>query len=92
MKVNYKMNEKDRLCAAVDEFADAMKKRLIQKQKQGYDGWASGSIAAYGIPARLFYKASEVWAVVNFSEKKISKKSLVDIANFAMFLWRKLKE
>lgn len=31
--------ERDSLCAAVDEFAAAMKRRLLAKERAGYQGW-----------------------------------------------------
>lgn len=87
------MSEKQNLCLAVDEFAEAMKERLLQKQKQGFYGWDEGDIYAYSIPTRLFGKAAEVYAMLNYSRvtKELRKKMLIDIANFAMMIWRKCK-
>jgi surfactin synthase thioesterase subunit len=87
------MNEREKLCKAVDEFAEAMKKRLLQKEKQGFFGWNAGSITSYNIPTRLFRKAAELYALLNYAPKseKIEDKLLVDIANFAMMLWMKVK-
>jgi hypothetical protein len=87
------MNEKERLCSAVDEFAEAMKNRLIQKQKQGFSGWDEGDVFADDIPKRLFGKTAEMYAMLYYSNMKkvVKKKMAVDIANFAMMIWRKLK-
>ena len=84
--------EKDKLYTAVDEFAEAMKVRLIQKQKQGFGGWDDSGIYAHSIPTRLFAKAAQMYAILNYPslKKELKKKTLVDIANFAMMLWRKL--
>lgn len=86
------MTEKEKLCAAVDDFANAMKKRLLAKEKQGFSGWDSGDITAYAIPTRLFGKAAQLYALINYSpqQEKIKDKLLVDIANFAMMIWRKV--
>jgi hypothetical protein len=85
------MNENNKLNYAVDEFALAMKERLTQKHKQGFTGWNNKDIHANSIVFKLFYKASEVYSLLNFGEKRnLKKKVLVDIANFAMFIWRKL--
>ena len=88
------MTEEDKLCVAVDEFAAAMKKRLWAKEKQGFSGWDRGDITAYAIPTRLFGKAAELYALINYSEKRpeIKDKSLIDIANFAMMLWKKVRK
>ena len=84
--------EKDKLCEAVDEFAEAMKKRLLQKQKQGFCGWDNGDVTDYGLPTRLFNKAAQVYVIINYSSKqRIIGKLLVDIANFSMMIWRKTK-
>lgn len=85
------MNEREKLCITVDEFAEEMKKRLLQKQKEGFTGWDDKNVCLEGIAARLFYKSSETYTILNFSQKKnLRKKILVDIANFAMMIWRKL--
>ena len=88
------MTEEDKLCVAVDEFAAAMKKRLWAKEKQGFSGWDRGDITAYAIPTRLFGKAAELYALINYSEKRpeIKDKLLIDIANFAMMLWKKVRK
>lgn len=87
------MIEQEKLCAAVDEFASAMKKRLLAKEKQGFSGWNDGDITAYAIPTRLFGKAARLYALINYSPKpiKIMDKLLVDIANFAMMIWCKVR-
>ena len=86
------MNEQEKLCAAVDGFASAMKKRLLAKEKKGFSGWDCGDITAYAIPTRLFWKAAQLYALINHSSghSKIKDKILIDITNFAMFLWVKI--
>ena len=74
------MSEKQSLEDAVDEFAAAMKKRLLSKQKQGWYGWDQPNI--YNTSNRLLRNASQV-VVRN------DPKSMVDVANLAMMLWRK---
>lgn len=88
------MTEQEKLCTAVDKFADAMKKRLLLKEKEGFSGWDHGDITAYAIPTRLFGKAAELYALINYSEKrsKIKGKLLIDIANFSMMLWIKINK
>jgi hypothetical protein len=87
------ITEKEKLYSAVDEFSVAMKRRLVQKQKQGYRGWDNKDINSYSIPTRLFYKSSEIYAITTvLTEKNLRKKMLVDIANFAMMLWKKCEK
>jgi hypothetical protein len=78
------MTEIEKLCNAVDEFAAAMKLRLIQKQKEGFRGWNTD---INSIPLRLSQMAERVYLLGKGSEKK----TLIDVANFAMMIWRKVK-
>jgi hypothetical protein len=73
------MNEQEVLCQAVDEFAEKMKARLLRKYRQGFRGWDTGQYDD-SIAHRMSEKAMR---------KNCSKKSLVDIANFAMMLWKR---
>jgi len=73
------MGEQRDLEAAVDEFAAAMKKRLNTKRKQGWGGWEDPELC--DAEARFLRNAAQGVIVKD-------KKSLVDVANFAMFLWR----
>jgi hypothetical protein len=92
------MTEKEKLCQLVDEFAKAMKKRLMQKHAEGFRGWEDSTLEVDNIPENLFHKASEVYALCaglgtdHYRKQVVSQKTFVDIANFAMFLWRKIKE
>ena len=72
------MNAQEELSMVVDKFAEAMKKRLLSKLKQGYRGWQAPD--DYDIPNRLLRNAAE--AVVKGNEK-----SFIDTANLAMFIW-----
>jgi len=80
------MSEKEKLCQAVDEFAEAMKARLLQKQKQGFHGWYT-DVYDQSIRSRLFEKAGQIM----IRGKNIGAKHLVDVANFAMMLWRRTR-
>ena len=73
------MGEQRDLDAAVDKFATAMKKRLGTKRKQGWYGWEDPEL--YDVENRLLRNAAQ-----GITGK--DKKSLVDVANLAMFLWR----
>jgi hypothetical protein len=70
-------NEKSELLAAVDEFADEMKKRLISKYKQGWRGWQS--MGRLELKDRLLRNAAN-------SAVKGDKLSLIDTANIAMMI------
>ena len=78
-------SEKQRLSDAVDRFAEAMKKRLFTKQKQGWHGWDSDRLVYGDIPDRMLRNASH-------ARETKSTKSLIDTANLAMMIWNKRKE
>lgn len=82
------MKEQDKLNQAVDHFADAMKRRLNAKRKEGFHGWDTGSFHSFEIPNRLLTKAALVFALGHTVKKKV----LVDIANLAMMLHKKLED
>jgi len=76
--------QRDRLIAAVDEFAAAMKKRLIYKADvKGYHGWDT------------WLNSSILSLLVDAMKKPITLDTkpykLIDLANFAMFLWLRLR-
>ena len=73
------MSEKSELDDAVDEFAAAMKARLCSKAKQGWRGWEDMDCVSLG--HRLLKNAAS--AVIDGD-----KKSLVDVANLAMMIYR----
>ena len=77
------MGELKELNDAVDEFASAMKKRLKSKSHQGWHGWQAieWEDDEDDVPNRLLRNAAQ--AIV-----KRDRKSLIDVANLAMFLWR----
>ena len=80
-----KITEKQRLSDAVDQFAEAMKKRLFTKYNQGWHGW-NGEFGIRGdIPDRMLKNASH-------ARETKSPKSLIDTANFAMMIWNERKE
>lgn len=71
------MSEKADIEAAVDNFAAAMKKRMLSKAKQGWRGWDT---CYPNIPSRLQRNAAS--AALHGDQK-----SCVDVANFAMMIW-----
>lgn len=70
------------------DFTKAMEQRLQEKQSKGFSGWDSENWNSWNIPERLWIKVLRV----RDHGKGCGKKCLVDIANFAMFLWSKLDE
>jgi hypothetical protein len=76
------MNDIEELEKAVDAFAEAMKIRLRTKQKQGWHGWKT--VGKEQLGGRLLLNAAN-------GAIKGDKKSLVDVANLAMFIHRNEK-
>ena len=70
------MSEQTNIEMAIDDFAGAMKRRMLSKAKQGWRGWN-----VQGYPHRLLWNAADA-AVNNNSE------SMIDCANFCMMAWR----
>lgn len=68
--------ERQRLIAAVDAFAAEMKKRLLEKLRDGWAGWREGEYQEE-IGERMIYNATR-------AEKNNDLQSLVDAANLAM--------
>lgn len=68
------------------KFTEAMRERLEEKEQAGFTGWDIGDFHSYGLVERMNNKASYVLSM----GKACGKKTLVDIANFAMFLWGKI--
>lgn len=64
--------------AAVDRFAVAMKDKLAQKRAQGYGGWQYPSVCS-------------VEALVEMLAAHVAKGDPVDVGNFAMMIWNRLK-
>lgn len=77
---------KQKLTVALEEFTEEMRKRLGEKQREGFEGWDDADFDSWDIPRRLHDKTLEVL----LAGRKSYSKDLVDIANFAMFLHRKL--
>ncbi len=69
----------------VDVFAEAMKERLRQKEKEGFTGWDDPKKIGDNTLAAKITKISLIFKGV------MSKKNLIDIANYAMFLWYRRK-
>ena len=82
------MTEQQKLDAAVDTFAVAMKKRLSSKRRDGRGGWDTGSFTCYDLPVKLLTKAAQVATL----HHRVAAEVLVDIANIAMFLHKKVKD
>ncbi len=76
------MNEASKLEQAVDEFSLAMKARLRSKARQGWHGW--DNMGREELSSRLLVNAAS--SAVNGD-----KKSLVDVANLAMMIYRSSK-
>jgi hypothetical protein len=68
------MRHKDDI--AVDEFANLMKAKLERKRKEGYGGWDDGRLCTIDSLAQLLVK-------------HVRKGDPVDIANFAMMIFRR---
>lgn len=68
-----------KLNKAFDEFVSEMKKRLTEKEDDGWTGWDCPEF--YGIRERLFCKLANP-----------TRKNYVDIANFCMMLRKQIKE
>jgi hypothetical protein len=73
------MSEKQELETAVDEFAVAMKARLESKRKQSWHGW--DRMGRADLAERLLMNAAK-------GATTGDKKSLVDVANLAMMIYR----
>jgi hypothetical protein len=76
-----------RLNKAVDEFAEKMKLRLASKARAGYTGWDDAKACT-----RLDFETRLMKKAQRGSAGKKAKTDLVDIANFAMMLERRLHE
>jgi len=72
----YKMEEVKRLEAAVDDFAKAMKAKLIKKYNQGWSGWESMS-----------RRSLDVALSKHAAMQHLNGNEEVDIANLCMFSW-----
>ncbi len=80
------MSEKQDLERAVDEFAAAMKARLNERRVAGDTGWRLG---AKGIFSREDAKECLLLNAIQGTTRN-SAKDLVDTANYAMMLHRKM--
>lgn len=67
------------LCALVDAFAEQMKEKLLQKESLGWTGWRQKDFKP-DFQRRLVDHAMRA-----FVEK--DDLQLIDVANFAAFLW-----
>jgi hypothetical protein len=84
IKGDKNMSEIKDLNAAVDEFTEAIKARLLSKYKQGWRGW-DGPPECFSADTRLLKNAA-----VGIVKK--DGKSLIDVAALAMMIWRSLKK
>lgn len=75
------MSGEDKLRQAVAEFAEAMLEKLLQKYRQGYSGWNWASFINSGRCGRKLRDH-----VRRLLDEGLPQE--VDVANFAMFLWR----
>ena len=83
------MSEAEKICKAIDDFADLMKKRMLAKADEGWSGWEEAFDPRYGIKPKMLAKA---FRVQNERIEHIKEKELIDIANFAMMLNHSLPE
>ncbi|MEQ9393281.1 MAG: hypothetical protein RLO03_13845 [Balneola sp.] len=65
--------ERKALIACVDDFAENMKKKLLQKMVEGKNGWEDPE----------WFEADRLAAL----EEHLEKSDMIDVANFAMFVW-----
>jgi hypothetical protein len=86
-------DEQRSLFDAVDEFAEAMKKKLAKKERDGWEGWncAKNEI---GLKESLLRHLSRRCSCGSWVPRRglFEPSNLVDIANFCMFLWTIAKE
>lgn len=81
--------QREALERAVDEFADAMKERLLEKREQGYTGWDDPEVAAE-LHGRIW---NATGGILERRRREIRENELIhdrkeiDLANLAMFLW-----
>lgn len=75
--------ELDALGKAVDQFGEAMKKRLTEMYlDRGWDGWqGDGDIDADQLAERMLANCAKAYA-------NHGSLNLIDTANLAMFVWR----
>lgn len=77
---------KQTLTAAVDKFVGEMKARLNEKKREGFTGWDEGTFCSCDIPRRLHDKT----LTILYEEENCNPDDLIDIANFAMMLHKKI--
>lgn len=76
------MTEQEKLEALVDEFAAEMKKKLLKKIDDGFNGWEAKDWDRYCLE-KIFQKAHQLH---DFRIRKVGDiNQAVDLANFAMF-------
>lgn len=78
--------EKERLFALVDTFAEDMKARLNQKVNEGYTGWDGDTWDVFGV---LVAEAERARVEPDGATRQ---RRCVDVANFAMFAWYRTRE
>ena len=82
-----RVSEKQKLYAAVDRFAEAMKCRLDKKRRVGFRGWRKPH--EWNVPRRMLDKAIDT---VTAGSKGVRPLDTVDIANFAMMIFLDAEE
>lgn len=73
--------ERRKLRIASCEFNNVCMKKLIAKQKQGYYGWNDST-----------KKDNLEQLLTEHTNRQLTQKNLVDIANFCNFLWNLMEE
>ncbi len=74
------MTESERLCEAVDRFAEAMKAKLLEKLGCRWDGWDTRKFIESGECKESLRSHAACLCELDEPEE-------VDVANFCMFLW-----
>lgn len=81
LKMVQELDEFEGLAMMVSRFADAMRARLWEKMREGYEGWADDSDVhvVETVREKLFASVDKY--------RKGETKQLIDIANLAAILW-----
>ena len=72
------------LCNAVDDFATAMKSRLIEQHHKGKRGW-DGAYPSHTIAVEA---NKDTITIIN-NDHQPPRKECIDVANRMMMLWRR---
>ncbi len=80
-----------RLHKALSAFFRAQWERLVEKKAQGFTGWDDpDDLPDTSLIARIYQKAERLRRWSDAGE--VARKDLLDIANFALFLWHRERQ